>query len=133
MFLNDPKTVAVDVVGELTKRSYAGVFKIKPLLSHRDRLQRDEFKRQLLGSNSESNVSQEALKSALIFSKIWVHTIESPSWWKDSNNGLDLIDEEPVVALLDKILGIEIELVGKTEKEAESAKKELTDIAAKKE
>ena len=128
MILNDPKSFSVDVEGSMTKNSYKGVFKIRPLLSHRDKLRRDELKRQLIGATPDGT-GVAALRTAEIFSKIWVHLTESPSWWRDAGNGLDLIDEEPVVAVIDKIVEMEQEVMGGISKEGEEAKKELVEIA----
>ena len=75
MVNNDPKSVSIDVVGSTSKQHYIGVFKVKVLLSHRQKLQKDEMKRQLLGTNPEG-ASMDALKTAVIHSKIWAHLAE---------------------------------------------------------
>ena len=131
MILNDPKSFSVDVEGSMTKNTYKGVFKVRPLLSHRDKLRRDEIKRQLVGGTPDGT-GVAALRIAEIFSKIWAHLVEAPSWWKDAGNGLDLIDEEPVVAVIDKIVDIEQEAMGAIAKEGEVAKKDLVEIAKEK-
>lgn len=128
MILNDPRSFPVDVEGSVTKTGYKGVFKIRPLLSHRDKLRRDEMKRQLVGAMPDGT-GIAAMRTAEIFSKIWAHVVEAPSWWKDAGNGLDLIDEEPVVAVIDKIVEMEQEVMGTLSKEGEEAKKELVVIA----
>lgn len=130
MILNDPRSFSVEVEGTTTKQKYNGLFKMKPLLSHREKLRRDEIKRQILGALPEGAL-QASERTAIIFSKIWVHLIESPAWWREAGNGLDLLDEEPVMAVIDKIVDIEMEVLGKTEKEGEEAKKEIAELAKK--
>lgn len=130
MILNDPKTFSVDIKGSVTKTNYSGVFKVRPLLSHRDKLRRDEMKRQLIGGFPDST-SVSAMRIAEIFSKIWAHTVDAPSWWKDSGNGIDLLEDDPVEEVINKILEIEREALGIVEEEGEKAKKELTEMAKK--
>lgn len=130
MVLNDPKSVAIDVVGSTTKRRYDGIFKIRLLLSHRQKLQKDESKRQLLGTLPDS-ASVDAMKTAIIYSKCWAHVIDAPGWWKEAGNGLDLLDDEPAGLLYDKIVSMEESLTNTVEKEGEEAKKELTELKNK--
>lgn len=132
MVLNDPKSFTIDVKGSVTNQDYKGLFRVKPLLSHRDRLRMDELKRQLLGSQLDS-ASPSALQISSIFSKIWVHLQDAPSWWKDAGNGVDLLDEEPVVEVLEKIASLEKESAAELTKTAEKAKAELVEMAKKQE
>lgn len=127
---NDPKSFSVDVEGSTTKRRYNGVFKVRPLLSHRQKLQKDEMKRQLLGMLPDG-ASNDAFKTAVIFSTIWAHLVEAPGWWKDASNGIDLLDEEPIEAVIDKIVAFEEEVKGQLIKDGEKAKEGLTEIAKK--
>jgi hypothetical protein len=130
MVLNDPKSFSIDVEGSTTKQKYIGIFKVRPLLSHRQKLQKDESKRQLLGTLPET-ATIDAMKTALIFSKVWAHLIEAPSWWKEAANGIDLLDDEPVGMVYDKIIDIETEITGNLEKDGEKAKTELADLKKK--
>ncbi len=130
MVLNDPKSFSVDVEGKFTKQKYMGVFKVRPLLSHRDKLRREEIRRQLIGTFGE-NVSEDAYRIASVFSKIWAHLVEAPSWWKDAGNGIELLDEEPVEAVISKLVEFELEITGNFIKEGEKAKEQLTDISKK--
>lgn len=130
MVLNDPKSFTIDVEGSTTKQKYTGVFKIRPLLSHRQKLQKDESKRQLLGVLPDS-ASVDAMKTAIIFSKVWAHVLEAPGWWKEAANGIDLLDDDPVGMVYDKIIEIENELTGNIEKDGEKAKEGLADLKKK--
>lgn len=132
MVINDPKSFSVDVEGKFTKTKYMGVFKVRPLLSHRDKLRREEIRRQLVGTFSEG-ASEDAFRIATVFSKIWAHLVEAPSWWKDAGNGIDLLDEEPVEAVISKLIEYELEITGQITQDGEKAKEELTDIVKKKE
>lgn len=121
---NLPVEFSVSVVGEVTGESWKGVFKAVPRLSHRDNLRRDQLRRDLLGGKAE-DASSDAINVALVFSKIWVHLVEAPSWWKDSKNGVDLLDETPVAAVYDNVTRIEREAIEALQKKTEAAKEVL--------
>ena len=125
---NIPVEFSVSVTGEVTGETFKGVFKAVPRLSHRDNLRRDQLRRDLLGGRPE-DASPDAMNVSLVFSKIWVHLTESPSWWRDSGNGVNLLDEAPVAAVFDNVARIEREAIGavkkQAEKQAEAAAEEL--------
>ena len=127
---NVPVEFKIKVVGEVTGEEYVGTFKAKPRLSHRDTLLQDQMRRDLLGPKG-AEAGQAANASALIFSKCWIHLTEAASFWKDAGNGVDLLDEAPVVAVYDQILKIEAEANEKVKKAAEKAAEDLKAEAKK--
>ncbi len=118
------KSFTVDVKGSVTGETYKGLFKVKPLLSHKDKLRRDEIRRSLLGEKA-TDASENAQTMASIFSKIYIHVIDAPSWWTNADNGSDLLDEEPVQQVLTEILKIESDQIESVKKQGEEAKKVL--------
>jgi len=115
---------SVSVTGETTGEMFKGVFKAIPRLSHSANLRRDQLRRDILGPKPE-DAGPDAQNVAAVFSKIWVHVTEAPSWWKDSRNGLELLDETPVAAVYDNVARIEREAVESVRKAAEVAQEEL--------
>lgn len=103
---NIPSEFTVSVRGELSGEDFRGVFKAVPLLSHRQNLARDQMRRDLLGPKPEE-ASADAVNISQVFSKLYAHLTETPSWWKDSGNGLNLLDEAPVAAVYEQVLKIE--------------------------
>jgi hypothetical protein len=128
---NLPVEFSVDVVGEVTGETFKGVFKAVPRLSHRDNLRRDQLRRDLLGSKPE-DASVDATNVSAVFSKLWVHLVEFPSWWKDSKNGLELLDETPVAAVYDNVARIEREAIEAIQKKAQAQVEAVAEEAAKK-
>lgn len=120
---NLPVEFSVNVKGEVTGEDFKGVFKAVPRLSHRDNLRRDQLRRDLLGGKPE-DASPDAMNVSLVFSKIWVHLVEAPSWWKDSGNGVNLLDESPVAAVYDNVARIEREALEAVQKKSEAVAKE---------
>ena len=119
-----PVEFSINVTGETTGETFKGVFKVKPRLSHRDTLLQDQMRRDLLGPKAEA-AGQAAVANSLVFSKIWAHLVEAPSWWKDAGNGVDLYDEAPVVAVFDQIGKVEKEAIDSLKKAGEKAAEEL--------
>lgn len=105
-----------------------GKFKVKLRLSHKDRLQMDEIRRNLLGIKS-SEASPEANGLASALAKIQVHLIDAPSWWKDGGNGLEFEDDEVVLEVLEGLTKVEGEYLAEIKKSAGEAREELkTDL-----
>ena len=122
---NLPVEFSVSVVGEVTGETFKGVFKAIPRLTHRDNLRRDQLRRDLLGSKPE-DASADATNVSAVFSKIWAHVTDVPSWWKDSRNGLDLLDETPVAAVYDNVARIEREAIEAVQAKAQ---KQVAEVA----
>ena len=121
---NIPVEFSINVTGETTGESFKGVFKAKPRLSHRDTLLQDQLRHDLLGPKPEA-AGQAAVANSLVFSKIWTHLTDAPSFWKDAGNGVDLLDEAPVVAVYDEIVRIEKEASDAVKKAGEKAAEKL--------
>jgi hypothetical protein len=107
---NIPIEFSVAVKGETTGEEFKGVFKAVARLSHRGNLRRDQIRRDLLGMRPE-DADAGALNVALVFSKIYVHVTETPSWWKDSKDGLELLDDSPVAAVYENVMRLEREAI----------------------
>lgn len=92
-------SLTLDSAGEVTKTKYIGTFRIKAVLTHGDRLQLERFYASLLPKNTET-VSEEMKVRAATIAELSVRVIDGPGWWTDSNNGLLLLDAEPLYDLL---------------------------------
>jgi hypothetical protein len=113
-------------VGETTGTSYAGKFKVKTRLSHRDRLNIDNLRRQLLGPVPEGNMpSERAINTAEIFSQLGFRIIEAPSWWTSADNGLGLDDDNIVGKVYNAALKAESDEIKKVQGDGEQAKTDL--------
>jgi hypothetical protein len=121
---NLPIEFSISVTGETTGEEFKGVFKARPRLSHSMTLQRDQIRRDLLGVKGEE-ASVEAVNVATVFSTIWSHLTDAPGWWKESNRGLDLLDESPVAAVYDQILKLQREASVSLKKLGEEAERAL--------
>lgn len=119
---------SIDAVGEISGEQFKGTFTVLTRFSHAQRLGMDIHRRQLLGPQPEGAIaSQRALQTADMTSQLAGRIIESPSWW--TNDGLDLVDDEVILA----VYNAAIEAEGKARKAvidaAEKAKKDLSEGA----
>lgn len=125
MIANSPVELTISVKGETTGQTFEGVFKARPLLSHRARLDSDKMRRSLIGEKPEE-ASESTVHTAVVLSYIFHHLESSPAWWRESGNGLNLIDFAPVQAVYDAILKIETDVYTEIKKAGEDAAKALS-------
>jgi hypothetical protein len=100
---NENKWVDVEAVGGTTGTKYFGRFKIKPYLTH---LEKSEVSRlaELYNRGISSDPSRRQFNMLLAFLQFHiVETDATSSWWKDSEGGLSLYDEEPVYSLSEAV------------------------------
>lgn len=110
----------VDVVGDVTGKTWKGLFTTKLRLSHRDQLRQDEIRRELLGKGAE-HASQRALNQAEIFSFLTIHITAAPSWWEQNGGGLDLDDDNVVGEIFQAVVSAKAEAMKQLQGEAETA------------
>jgi hypothetical protein len=91
-------TFPISVDGSKTGEKWVGNFTAKVLLSQADELAIDRRRRELLGPGAQ-DASPVAVQRATIFAELFVRLTAAPEWWKATNGGLDLIDDEPVAAV----------------------------------
>lgn len=115
---------SINVVGDTTQEQWVGLFKVKTRLSHRDHLNRDRIRREMLGPNPQG-VSPRADSIAEIFSQLSVRIVDAPSWWKDQGGGMDLADDNVVAKVYDEAMKAEADLAKSLKEKADLAKKAL--------
>lgn len=126
--LDMEREFVVSVKGETTGQDYKGKFKAKRFLSHKDRLNQDRMRRELLGGTLVDQASELAASTAEVIAQCRVRLLDAPMWWKSSDSGLDLIDQSPVVEVYNKVIEIEKEAIAALQKEGEEAKEALNKI-----
>jgi hypothetical protein len=122
--MKETATIDFDEVGQTTKERYSGRFVIKTLLSARDQLNADAFRRKQLGEDPDN--ADRVLKAwAGMVAQIYVRVIEAPKWYYSTDYGLELKDYEIVNKLFEKTVEIDAETRKEIAEEAEGARKEL--------
>lgn len=128
---NNTATFTVTEIGEISGEKWHGSFTTKLRLSHSEQFRRDEIRRRILGPDSE-HASARAANAAAVFSEIIINLTDAPSWWKNSNDGMDLEDDNIVSAIYDAIVLEKKKAVEAMKKKGEEAATELKkDVVAK--
>jgi len=122
-------TFSISIDGEKTGEKWHGSFTVKLFLSHREELRRDAYRRELLGDLAQFASVRQA-NQADVFSELSVRLVKAPSWWMDSNGGIDMIDSEVVAKVYDLTMGLERKAIDALKAKAEAAKAELAKINA---
>jgi hypothetical protein len=90
---------SVQVKGELTAREYTGLFQAKTVLSFRESLRQDEIYRTTLGIRpNDAGDYAQSVATALSYLAVRL-TGEIPEFWVKCNGGLDLKDDNVLVAV----------------------------------
>lgn len=121
---NDTVSFSVAEVGETTGKSYNWSFTAKRWLSQRDRISKDSLRRSLLGDRP-GEASPDAIVRVELLSHLQVSLVESPKDWRELGNGLDLIDDNILIAVHEKVLEGQNKAVEETVKQGEEAKEKL--------
>lgn len=114
----------VSLTGETTGEKFEGKFKVLTRLAFRDQLRRDELRRTFLGVAPDAAFDR-ASSAAIMLSELAVRVIESPSWWKNSDNGLGLADDEVLREVYNRALKEEKDLITSLTKQGDQAQKDL--------
>jgi hypothetical protein len=114
----------ISLVGEASLETWAGTFRAKTRLSHRDQLSKDARRRELLG-NQPGTSTERALTTAMILAELSVRLTDAPKWWSEKGGGLDLEDDNVIGAVYDKAMTIEKEAADDKKKKAEAAQAEM--------
>lgn len=115
---------SVDLIGDSTDERFVGDFSSKQRLSHRDQMQKDVLKRGLVGADAQ-NASQDTLVRAEMFAHLSVSLQKAPSWWRENGNGLDLFDDNVLLAVYDKVVTEQAAVIDGIKKKGEAAKEAL--------
>jgi hypothetical protein len=128
LMTNEPVGFSINLVGDFSGNTWVGDFKTKPRLSYRDQLRKDQIRRELLGGERTEQASEDAMSFANLFSSLAVRLTETPTWWKEMNGGIDLLDENVVLEVWKKTMEIAKKANDEMASKADSAKKALQAI-----
>lgn len=116
----------VNIVGNITKESYLGKFKVKCLLSPLEEIEADKIYRELLGNNfqlAEDRVKQKAFALA----QLQVRVIEEPPFWKhDIIGGGDIPDDNVLLDVLELAITAQEKYIKGKEEEMKRRQEMLT-------
>jgi hypothetical protein len=118
---NKERTFEFEHVGEMMEKEYKGRFTVLCVLNIGQKHALSLEKTRLLGNYP--NPTDDLAGLAIILSNLRAKIVDAPEWWKQSNGGTLIDDEDAIVALYRKVEEAEIEwkeeLKKKTKKTAD--------------
>lgn len=99
----------IDVIGDVTKKRFIGEFTAK-IPRKKEQCLIDKH-RAFLNGPSPEQLSPETLRfhHMISYLRYTLDDKQIPKWWKESDLGYELYDENVVKALYDKVLDFEVE------------------------
>jgi hypothetical protein len=101
-------TFSINVIGEESGNPFTGTFKVKTLLSRREHFAADERRRMIVGANP-TTILPKLDTDAFMIAQLSVRVVEAPSWWKQSDSGLDLDDSNVIAEVFSLAIKAEVE------------------------
>ena len=95
----------VDVVGDTTGVQYKGTFTAKCVLNMAGRHAMELEKTRLM--SDYANPSAGLAGISITLSALRAKIVDSPSWWKDSDGGATIIDDNVLLYLYDEVNKLE--------------------------
>lgn len=95
------KTFAFEHIGETTGKKYDGQFTVLCVLNVGQKHSLALEKTRLLGNYA--NPTDDLAGLAIILANLRAKIVEAPEWWKQSNGGASLDDEDAMVVLYRKV------------------------------
>jgi hypothetical protein len=92
--------------GSVTGFSYKGTFTVRCVLNIQLKHQVELDRTRLMSDMRNPTPELEGIATAL--AELKARIIEGPAWWKDSNAGLNLLDEDAIGTLYTKCQEMEI-------------------------
>jgi len=121
----------LDIIGDNTGEKLVGNFDAKLRLSHRDQLNKDQLRRQIVGDKPDQ-ATKDSMMRAEILSHLSLSLVDSPKWWKESSGGLDLYDDNVIFDLYDLVVKGQSKAIEEVIKKGEEAKADLKKVVTKK-
>ena len=126
-----PRSIVVKVTGETTGEEFSGTFKVKPILTHAEQMEVDRLRRDILGPRP-SEATPRAFSQATLFAEIQMRVLSgegnSPSWWRDNANGMNLYDDNVVKTVYSQVTKVEDDFRKQLAEQAEAAKKDIAAV-----
>ncbi len=117
--------------GEATGETYNWSFTAKEILSVRDRIAKDNIRRNLLGDRPEGATPDTQVRAEIV-AHLQVSLIDTTKEWRDLGNGLDILDENIIMTIYEKVLEGQNKAIDRAEKDAAEAKEKLRKTARSK-
>jgi hypothetical protein len=114
----------IHIVGDETGETFTGKFFAKEKLSQADILAIDSRRRELLGPNG-AEASNSIYNRATILAELAFRITGAPDWWKTSFNGLNIVDDNVVMEVHEKVVKVREDWLAAQKEKGEKARAAL--------
>jgi len=121
MNFNETEQFSVDVTGDNSGQKYYGTFDCLKRLTHGRQIARDRLIREILGPNPQ-DASTRARNQAEIVAQIQICLVSAPDWLKNARFGLELIDDNVIAEISDRIDEIQVKAIKEIREAGNKAK-----------
>ncbi len=115
-------TFELDHAAIVSGKKYDGTFTVRTVLNMGQKHKLELEKTRLMADYT--NPTDGLAGIAIILSKLRIHIVDGPEWWKQSAGGFLIDDEDALVALYDKVIEAENKWKESLKKKGEEAKKQ---------
>ena len=121
---SEPKDIELHILGETSQKLYTGKMTVKPLLTFREKSLVDSYRRNFMGNPAdEGSVNELVQNLAVMLSQIRYRVIKKETWMETLE---DCVDENLIIEIFEKTMGVEKSYRDELAKLAEVAKAEMT-------
>ena len=125
-------TFSINEIGDVSKQSYMGTFKVHCILSPIHFIDADKDYRNLLGAISPESAHQHARTSAFALSQLKYRIIDMPPFWENNRmGGSHIKDDNILIAVLNLALEAEKQYRDQRQKDAEEIQERLKNMYQK--
>lgn len=119
------KDIQIDLIGKESGLRRAGKFKVKTLLTRKDRFLADEHRRRIIGSYNPGDALLTLQEEAYVLGQLRVRVLEGPKWWTESDFGENLEDGNVIAKLYDEAIRLEKDRQAALESSAQQVHDEM--------
>jgi hypothetical protein len=110
MIKDNDSSFTIKVADPTMPEPWYGEFRTLKRLTHRQILLRDKLRREYLGTNHQEAPDSEQNR-AYILAHLAVSVVKAPTWWAESNQGLDLVGDAVIMELWRQVTKIQDETI----------------------
>jgi len=119
-------TFEINIIGQSTKQTYLGEFKVICLLSPMSVLEADKLYRTLLGAEGSLYASERAKNLAFALSQLKYRVVSSPPFWDNRKlGGSHIPDDNVIIEIINLAIEAEEKYLQEKEEEAEKLQERL--------
>lgn len=116
----------INEIGNRSKNTFMGTFKVKCVISPLDMVKIDRLYRELIGTVNPHMASQSIENIAFALSQMKYRAVEIPDFWKNNEIDGGHVDENVLIEVINLAIGAEDEYMKKEDERIKQVQERLT-------